>query len=75
VFRFLPCRGADRGVIAASSDSSQKSSYQLQRYTNSPRRHDPYTPGHGDHRDTAASLAELDMALSSLQKGGNASKL
>jgi hypothetical protein len=61
--------------MTATSYATKKASYQFQHYANSPRREDPYTPGHGDHRASAKVLAELDMLLSSLQKGGNAQKL
>jgi hypothetical protein len=59
-------QGADRGVRAASSGSSWKSSYQLRQYANSPGREDPYTVIHSHHRDAAAVLAALDVALSTL---------
>jgi hypothetical protein len=66
---------ADRGAWAAPSGSGRKSSYQLRQYANSPSRKDPYTIIHLHHRDTAAVLAELDVALSTLQGSRNAPKL
>jgi hypothetical protein len=48
---------------------------QLQQYKTSSRRNDPYVAGYGDHRDARVSLAELDAALSLLQKGATASRL
>jgi hypothetical protein len=75
-FSGFPTRlGADRGVVAAASDATRKSSYQLQQYADSPPRDDPYSPGHRDNQGNGARLAELDVALSSLQKGGRASSL
>jgi hypothetical protein len=68
-------QGADHSVGATSSDSTRKSSYQLQQYAKSPRREDPYTPGRGDTRRTATVISELDVVLASLHKTGNTFKL
>jgi hypothetical protein len=68
-------QGADHSVGATSSDSTRKSSYQLQQYAKSPRHEDPYTPGRGDTRRTATVISELDVVLASLHKTGNTFKL
>ena len=65
---------ADHDVAAGTSGATRSASYQLQQYTICPRCNDPYVPGHGDHR-VAARLAELDAALSLLQKSKNTSRL
>jgi hypothetical protein len=66
---------ADVDGPAGASAGSRSASYQLQQYETSSRRNDPYVAGYGDHRDAPVSLAELDAALSLLQKGATASRL
>ena len=66
---------ADGSVIVGTPGATRSASYQLQQYTNSPRRNDPYVPGQGGRADVAGRLADLDAVLSSLQKGGNPASL
>ena len=70
-----PTAAAKGGVEAGTCRVNPSASYQLQQYSTSPRRNDPYFPGHRDDRDTAAKLAELEAMLSSFKEGSTASKL
>jgi hypothetical protein len=70
-----PKAAAKGGVEAGTCRANRPASYQLQQYIISPRRNDPYFPGHRDHGDAAAKLAELDVMLSSFKEGGTTSRL
>jgi hypothetical protein len=61
-------------TAAGASNGTWKPSYQLQQYINSPSTDDPYFACHRDRRSATFVIVKLDLTLSLLQTGGQASK-
>jgi hypothetical protein len=70
------CRVSEFSVANCdtAADASRKPSYQLQRYINSPSTDDPYFACHQDRRGATSVIVKLELTLSLLQTGGQASK-
>jgi hypothetical protein len=55
-------------IAANSAAQPHENSEQMQRWLNTPRRQEPYVVGHGMANKTAELCAEVNEALSILQK-------
>jgi hypothetical protein len=61
-------------IPATSAAQHQGRSEQMQRWLDTPRRHEPYVAGNGIAKDSAEMHAEIDQALRILQKGSRDGK-
>jgi hypothetical protein len=62
-------------IPVTSAAQHQGHSEQMQRWLDTPRRHEPYVAGHGIAKNSAEVHAEMDQALRILQKGSRNGKL